>query len=247
MSAHTCSQACELQPKNGVRSGRASTTDHASGMLRFTLFGVPVRIEPWFWLIGLLFGGSRLDLGRNIGVLLLVSWLFVWLVSFLIHEFGHAFFQRKFGGHPEILLYGCGGLAIGNGYFSRWQSLIISAAGPVVEIGAGLLAWWLLETVRPQGFFLRAVLSDFSWICIVWGLFNLVPMLPLDGGRILNALTNGNTRLVAAVGTLAGLLTVAYFLLSGFLLIAVYVGYFCWRNFETWRRGYRSDSFMGEI
>jgi stage IV sporulation protein FB len=216
-------------------------------MLHFTLFGIPVRIEPWFWLIGLLFGGSRLNLGLNIGVVLLVAWMFVWLVSFLVHEFGHAFFQRKFGGRPEILLYGCGGLAIGNGYFSRWQSLVISAAGPVIEIAAGLLAWWLLVTVRPTGFFLRSVLVDFSWICIVWGVFNLVPMLPLDGGRILNALSGGNARLVAAVGTVAGFLTAAFFVWNGYLLIALYVGYFCWRNLETWRRGYRVDSFMGEI
>ncbi|MGI8604800.1 MAG: metalloprotease [Verrucomicrobiales bacterium] len=216
-------------------------------MLRFTLFGIPVRIDPWFWLIGLLFGGSRLDLGKSAGVILLFSWMVVWLLSFLIHEFGHALVQRKYGGRPEILLYGGGGLAFGNRHFTRWQSLIISAAGPVVEIAAGLLIWWVLHAIHPTSYFLRHAMADFSWICVFWGLFNLIPVLPLDGGHIVNALTDGRTRLVAGIGMVAGALTALGMLAYGLLFVTIYMGYFAWRNFETWRRGYRSQTPMGDV
>jgi Zn-dependent protease len=215
-------------------------------MIRFTLFGVPVRIEPWFWLLGVLFGSSRLDLRSTVGTTLFASWMIVWVVSFLIHEFGHALFQRRFGGHPEILLYGGGGLAMGNGYFSRWQSLTISAAGPVIEVLAGLVAWWALDYFQPPSLFAVALLRDFGWICVFWGLFNLLPVLPLDGGQILNALTGGKTRLVAGVGMVTAA-AAALYCLPGLLFMAIYMGYYAWRNFETWRRGYRSESPLGDV
>jgi Zn-dependent protease len=232
-------------------------------MWRFRLFGIPVRVEPWFWLIGLILGASRLDSNLKIGTTLLIIWMVIWFVSILIHELGHAFFQRRFRGRPEIVLHGCGGVAIGNGFFNRWESLIISAAGPVVQITAGVLAWWALDALEPSSpagasglpesprapgrIYLAHALLSFGWISVVWGLFNLLPVIPLDGGHVFDALTGGKTRLVAGVGMVAGAAVTIYLALGGSLIFALILGYFTWRNYETWRRGYRSQSAFGDV
>ena len=226
-------------------------------MWRFHLFGIPVRVEPWFWLIGLLLGASQLRGNLKIVTMYFLIWMVVWFVSILIHELGHAFFQRRFRGRPEIVLHGCGGMSIGNGWFNRWESLIISSAGPVVQIAAGFLALWILGALEPaaaDGFqrvpgrdYLENALSSFGLISVAWGLFNLLPILPLDGGHILSALTGGMTRLVAGVGMVVGALATIYLALGGLFIIAIVLGYFTWRNFETWRRGYRSQSAFGDL
>ena len=76
--------------------------------LHFRAFGVPVRVHPWFWVIALLLGlggGERADPMET------VIWVAVVFVSILVHELGHAFPQRFYGGHPRITLYSFGGLA----------------------------------------------------------------------------------------------------------------------------------------
>lgn len=87
-------------------------------MIQFQLFGIPVRIEPWFWLTAFfLGGGTRLGKGSFRDDLL---WVLVWMVvacfSVLVHEFGHALTARKLsGGKNYIKLWAMGGLAYHEG------------------------------------------------------------------------------------------------------------------------------------
>jgi stage IV sporulation protein FB len=77
--------------------------------LHFRLFGLPVRIHPFFWIATLLLkmGGS----GKDSEPLDVLVWIGVVFVSILVHELGHAVMQRRYGGHPRITLYSFGGLA----------------------------------------------------------------------------------------------------------------------------------------
>ena len=151
------------------------------------LFRIPIKIEIPFFAIALVLGLSR---SRDIA--LLVEWILVVFASILLHEFGHAFAARAFGLSPEIRLYQMGGL-------TSWQSeieisplrhLAISLAGPAM----GFLLGSFVFISGPV--FLRAfparlsavVYFDLLWVNVGWGLFNLLPMLPLDGGHVLTTL-----------------------------------------------------------
>ncbi len=158
--------------------------------LKFGLFGIPVRIHPTFWLVGVLFGLQALD----DGIEFLMAWMLIFLVSILIHELGHALVARYFGFRPQIVLYGMGGVAMYApvGRYNRGQSLAITLAGP----GAGFLLAavcltagpYLLGLARgsvPEGTMqlLKFVQGTLVLVNIFWSAINLLPVLPLDGGQ----------------------------------------------------------------
>ena len=108
-------------------------------MLRFTLFGIPIEVEPWFWLVMAFIGGGMDALGGNspgayMGVVL---FMMAGFISILVHELGHALTGRRFGGGSVwIRLWAFGGLAYQQGgRFDRRGRCAMILAGP----GAGLL------------------------------------------------------------------------------------------------------------
>jgi stage IV sporulation protein FB len=114
--------------------------------LHFRLAGTPVRIHPFFWVSTLILGIS--GGGRTPPAELLV-WIVAVVVSILIHEFGHTIAQRLYGGHPRIILYGFGGLAVCSDCDRSTKSqILISLAGPVAGF---LFAAVVLLAVRAVG------------------------------------------------------------------------------------------------
>jgi Zn-dependent protease len=113
----------------------------------------------------------------------------------VLHELGHSLTARRFGiGVPRILLLPIGGMA----EFDRIprdprQELLITLAGPAVNF-----AWVLaLGPFVPIAGFWSATELDVTlagcgqllfWVNLVMGVFNLLPVFPMDGGRILRAL-----------------------------------------------------------
>ena len=108
-------------------------------MLRFTLFGIPIVVEPWFWLTMAFLGGGLNALQRNypgdyLGVVL---FMMAGFVSVLVHELGHALTgSKRGGGQVWIRLWALGGLAYQQGgRLDRKNRCLMILAGP----GAGLL------------------------------------------------------------------------------------------------------------
>lgn len=200
-------------------------------MLHFKLFGFPVTIHWMFWVItAMLFGGLEARSPEQFQRLIL-SIVAVFL-SVLIHELGHTFLMRRYGARAAILLYSMGGLAIPDRSFTRGQSIIVSLAGPVVEIIFGLL---VVELIRqgyhgpPNVYFF---LSQFAFISIFWGLFNLVPIYPLDGGHIM--LHGLGPRLIkVSIGISIVLATALglWCLLIGTYFTGLMMGYLAYQNF----------------
>ncbi len=152
--------------------------------LRFRLFGFPVRVAVFFWLIAALFGQG---IYAAFGLEYLALWVACFFASILIHELGHAFVFRWFGSNAEIVLYGFGGYARAYPLRKAWQSLLMYSAGPgagfllagIVYVSGQLTQWY-------QGSLAAALTYSFLlWMNIVWGIFNLLPILPMDGGNIL--------------------------------------------------------------
>src|SRR5262249_11769242 len=149
----------------------------------FRLFGTPVRISPYFWL-----GTVLLGLGAWQAADLDPIWLLLWVASvlgsILWHEFGHVWAGRLFGARSYIVMHGLGGLAVGAANVpGTWRRIAVFLAGPAIQLalfGLVHLAW----QTNPRQPYLRELLSILWWINLVWPLFNLVPVWPLDGGQI---------------------------------------------------------------
>jgi hypothetical protein len=80
--------------------------------LHFRVAGIPVRVHPLFWLVGVILGlrGADTEAPGNAGIDLLI-WVGVLFFSILIHELGHAVTMQRFGQAARIVLYMMGGLA----------------------------------------------------------------------------------------------------------------------------------------
>lgn len=155
--------------------------------LNFRLFGTPIRVHPLFWLGAALLGADFL----NIGLVYLLVWIAAVFVSILVHEFGHALAFRWFGTGSQIVLYVFGGLAIPwNGVAGKWRRIMISLAGPAAGFILCGLVWgsnqaFVWAPDPPEGslsvwLFYRIMI----FINLYWGIFNLLPVFPLDGGQV---------------------------------------------------------------
>jgi stage IV sporulation protein FB len=161
--------------------------------LRFSLFGIPVTVSPFFWVTAALLGWPLL-IGETGGPANLIAWMLSVFVSILVHEFGHALTMRAFGHDPEVVLHHFGGYAMYRGRETPFRSLLISTAGPAIQLVlfAGLFGFtlWLRDTGRlpERGTPLDALLDSMLQINLFWPLLNMLPVLPLDGGRMLHAI-----------------------------------------------------------
>ncbi len=155
-------------------------------MLRFSLFGFPIFIHWFFWLNTALLSG-RLDSSSPEQLQALLIWVVAVLVSIIIHELGHTFTMRHFGARAHIVLYALGGLAIPDRGFRRGQDMVVSLAGPLVQIAIGLGAGLLFNHSRGDTWWIQLFLRDFIFVSVWWGVFNLLPIYPLDGGHVMNS------------------------------------------------------------
>ena len=189
--------------------------DHTPYDLRFRLGAFPVRIHPLFWLMAAVVGWSTRVVWGNPALLL---WVGCVLVSVLVHELGHAAVAWATGRRPAIVLWLMGGLCVYDPSRERpWQRFWVLVWGPgagfvlaALVFLAGRAAYgltaadqfallgWRIGTPSPAlfRFFFghpgpRLLITHFLFeINIYWGLLNLLPIYPLDGGQITAVLAN---------------------------------------------------------
>lgn len=226
--------------------------------LRFQIAGIPIRVHPLFWL-GALVLGMRLDSAT------LILWMIVVFCSVLIHELGHALMMRYFGQSPHVVLYLMGGYASPRSEFysfastprlSHGKQILVLLAGP----GAGFaLTALLLAGLHLTGHEVQLHLNfPFFWsfvtqpdreqlyllihllliVNVFWGVINLVPVYPLDGGQIARELFlafnpwNGlQYSLYLSVAAGIGMLLVG--LQFGQPFLAILFGYFAFQSYQT--------------
>lgn len=210
--------------------------------MSFRLFGFPITIE-WSFLgvigfIGFLSLGERFDL--------IAAFIVIAVLSVLIHEFGHAFAARSQGtqGPPVISLAGMAGLT---SYRlqeapSRVQSIFISLAGPLAGIILGFIALGVRGSgVIEQTDFTATLFNISFFTTFVWSAFNLMPIVPLDGGHIMTDLIPGPLsvrRRRAAIVSIAFAVIVGGLLWWRFQLIfaPVILGFMALQNYQSLRQ-----------
>ncbi|MAI78031.1 MAG: hypothetical protein CL917_03755 [Deltaproteobacteria bacterium] len=206
-------------------------------------FGIELRLHWTFLALGAWIGLSILS---ETGSLLLTTHSLVTLASIFgcvaLHEYGHALAARHYGiGTLEITLLPIGGVArLERMPEDPKQELWIALAGPATNfvLAAGLGVLYLLtggsiSNLIQLSIFDGSLLSVLLQVNIVMGLFNLLPALPMDGGRVLRAGLSLRMPALKATGiasTLARMIAtgmMVYGLVRGGLMLTI-IGGFVW-------------------
>ena len=161
--------------------------------MEFRMMGFPVSIQGSFLLtiafLGYISFGEQFDR--------IIAFTAIAVVAVLIHEFGHAFAARSQGtvGTPAISLAGMAGLTRYRleKVPSRAQSIFISFAGPLTGfvLGAIILAVRMSGVIEEDAL-IRDLFVIGLFTTFGWSVFNLVPIVPLDGGHIMTDLLPGD-------------------------------------------------------
>ncbi len=108
-------------------------------------------------------------------------------LSILLHEISHALMAQRYGlGVRSISLHFLGGATeIDSETRTPGQEFKVAVVGPLTSLVVGAAALALL-TVTPEGL-LDFTVWSLAWANLIVGILNLVPGLPLDGGRVLRA------------------------------------------------------------
>lgn len=207
----------------------------------FWLFSTLVTVRFTFFLVMVLMAGlSRRSL---VGILI---WVLVAGFGVLLHEFGHVAAARYYRHKPRVELYTMGGVTMweSDGRAGWVERLVISLTGPAIGIALAGLVWLLRDTLgwTPGSSSAHLALSDFMWVSVGWGVFNLLPILPLDGGQALEAILAGlhardprrTTRIVSlGVGAVVALVAFG----AGWTWAGVLAAMFAYNNAQRMRGG----------
>ena len=220
----------------------------------FRIFGIPVRVEPFFVVVAFLFG-IRIE-----PLWVVFAFAVIVFVSVLVHELGHAVTYRLLGQRSAIVLHGFGGFTVPTGggrrVLSKPKSILVSVSGALTQLLVlGVPArflfyetdWGLNQRIDyafDQGFFNWApVLYYLQWVSIWWAVFNLLPIRPLDGGHVAEELFGFETacKLSIAAAIVAGFVAFRSSFIGLFGLL--FFGLFAYMNFQELRAGQRTGVF----
>jgi stage IV sporulation protein FB len=221
----------------------------------FRIFGVPIRVEPFFIVVAALFG-IRLE-----PLWVVFAWVVIVFVSVLVHELGHALTYRALGQRSAIVLHGFGGFTVPTGggrrVLTKPKSVLVSVSGAFAQLLIlGVPAWLLYQSdwYTDAGFdWALNNFDGFSWVPIVyytqfvsiwWAVFNLLPIRPLDGGHVAETLLGFETACKVSIGAsvVAGLIAWRYADFLGFFVL-LYFGIFAYMNFQDLRHGQSTGTF----
>jgi stage IV sporulation protein FB len=238
--------------------------------LKFRLLGIPVTVNPLFWAMAAALGWESHD---RFYVLIWIACVFI---SIVVHEFGHGLTaERLFRARPSVILYVMGGLCAYDGDDRRpWRQAAVLAMGP----GAGFLLFGLVLAVGlavlgvgyvwpigpiivhpvplwfnhlPEGLnhSIQIAYGDLLVINLFWGIFNLLPIYPLDGGRLANVfLTMHDRREGPSRGFILGILVggglAIYFASDKQYINAFFVANLAFLNYQLLQAAHaQRDSF----
>jgi Zn-dependent protease/CBS domain-containing protein len=109
--------------------------------------------------------------------------------SVLVHEISHVLVARRFGLPVRaITLQFLGGLSeIEREPQTPWREFLVAVVGPLTSLAISAAAAGVLVGVGGGPALVELCLIQLAWTNLLVGLFNLLPGLPLDGGRIIRA------------------------------------------------------------
>ena len=156
------------------------------------LAGVPIRLHWSFFLLIAFVALVDRSSGRS-AVLDGLVWIVALFASVVVHEVAHCVVARQRGATVlGIVLFPLGGLSQVEAMpEAPRDELAVAIVGPLTSICLGglLLSVGLVSGVHvfPPTLFAGSWLARLGWLNLLLGAFNLLPALPMDGGRVLRA------------------------------------------------------------
>lgn len=220
----------------------------------FRLFGVPVRIEPFFIIVAALWGLQLEPLWR------VFSFVAIALVSVLVHEMGHALMYRFAGQRSAIVLHAFGGFTIpaggGRRVLSKSMAVAVSLAGVATQLllmylPARLLRdsdWVIDQAINAynssgaDAFTWWQLLGDIATLSLWWAVFNMLPIRPLDGGHVAETLLGFENacKVSIAASAIAGLWVIREW---GSLFAGLFFFLFAFLNYRDLKAGEHTGAF----
>ena len=151
----------------------------------------------------------------------------------MVHELGHALVGRHFGAFPSIGLHGMGGVThLPGATFTRLQHIAVIAAGPLA--GLALAAVCLMAARLDIGIsFVDSFFEVGVFVNVVWTIFNMLPIQPMDGGQILReVLGPRHFKLTCIIGCVCAVVMAVVAFRSGFVFASLFLAYFAFLNFR---------------
>ena len=161
----------------------------------FRIRGIQLAVHFTFLLLLAYVADQGWQQGGTGGLLWSVATLLAFFTCVVLHELGHSFTARHYGvGVPRILLMPIGGMAEFDSIPRRPRhELLITVAGPAVNFVIAGILWFVAKF--PYDWDPGATPASLNeLVCVlfaanlVMGCFNLIPVFPMDGGRIFRAL-----------------------------------------------------------
>ena len=214
--------------------------------------GTTITIDPTFIIIVALFVASAYNPADGMRYALL--WAPILFLSVLIHELAHAAAIGIFGyGSSEIVLGGMGGHTTNRRKARPWHDVVISLAGPF----SSFAIYYLMREIYGRVTFVH---EDPMLVVFVpmlaranlwWGIFNLLPISPLDGGQavrnFLRMILTERTAFVIAVwlSIIAGAAVAILGLVGRQIFLTLIIVWFVYMNYQQWQY-YREHGVPGD-
>jgi Zn-dependent protease/CBS domain-containing protein len=169
--------------------------DPGGGLLVGRPFGVPIYVSPTWLIIAVLitvsfgpFVQSRIPSLGSLAYVVSFAFAVLLYVSVLVHELAHSVVALRFGlPVRRISLYLLGGVSeIEKEAPTPGREFLIAVAGPVLSLVLGGIGFAAVQALEP-GTVVHLLVLEVAFANLLVGVFNLLPGLPLDGGRLVQA------------------------------------------------------------
>jgi Zn-dependent protease/CBS domain-containing protein len=177
----------EEQPDRREQSNRGQ-----HGIIVARPFGIPVYISPYWFIIAGVFSiiyanDLSSTISGNTRYIVAAAFVVLLYASVLVHELAHSVVARAYGlPVRRIVLNPLGGVSeIEREAPTPGREFAVAGAGPALSLVLAAIGWGLVQ-VAPYGV-TGALIRQLMVANIIVGIFNLLPGLPLDGGRMLRA------------------------------------------------------------
>ena len=213
---------------------------------------VSIDVDASFLILMVFFVATFYDPKQGMRYALL--WAPVLFISVLLHELAHAGAIALFGyGGSQIVLGGMGGVTVSQRRGKPWHDMLISLAGPLASFA---VAWLTAMFVfRMPGVLHDPMLAAFLPLLVTankwWGIFNLIPISPLDGGHVVRHffrifLKERNAFVVSVwIGIVIGALVAITGILLKSIFLTLLMAWYVFMNYQQWQY-FRKNGYPGD-
>ncbi len=205
---------------------------------------IPIFISPIFWLLAFAIGWfSSYSFTETL------LWVGVIFVSVLVHEYGHALTAVGFGQRVVIELTGFGGLTVRRNQkpLKPWKEFLIVLNGPLFGFLLCGFSYLLLKVLGSENLHSATayVLTIAVYINLFWTIINLLPIQPLDGGKLLSVVLEGvfglrGVKIALFISMiLAVVIAILFFIFQSFLAGSLFF-IFAMEGYQKWRESWKT-------